>query len=120
MARTNSLTFSGYGTGATTVVKAAPGTLQSLYASNSSSALRYLLIYNRATTPSSNGSLRYSFPIPAGTPAAPGSIVLGTDFFGAEGQDFTSGIGIAISSVNATLDGSSISDVNHNYHINYN
>lgn len=85
------------------LVKNAAGNVYSLYATNANAAARFLQLHDKATAPVATDVPRYSFAIPAGTAAAPGVLVLNSDFFTTYGVRFTTGIGYAVSTTFGTF-----------------
>lgn len=95
--------FSSFGAATKANVKASPGSLLSVYASNINAAIRYLLLHNKASAPAGADVPLMAFPIPAGSSTAPASIILDGDFWGAAGFYFSTGLGWAISTTGATF-----------------
>lgn len=84
-------------------VKATPGNLLSIRATNENAAVRYLQLHNKASAPTSGESAVISFIIPGGTAAAPGVITLGADFLGQNGLYFSTGVAVGISTAIGTF-----------------
>lgn len=78
-------------------VKASPGQLLSVVATNENAAVRYLQIHNKASAPASSETAVVSYIIPAGTTAAPGRIQLNMADFGNNGIHLSTGIALGIS-----------------------
>lgn len=78
-------------------VKATPGQLLSVVATNENAAVRYLQIHNKASAPASSEAAVVSYIIPAGTTAAPGRIQLNMADFGNNGLHLSTGIALGIS-----------------------
>lgn len=83
-------------------IKAAAGNVFSLMIINRNAAIRYLQLHNKATIPLAGETAQESFPIPAGTAAQPGILVLDQSYF-APSAYFATGIGFAISTTEATF-----------------
>lgn len=77
-------------------VKATPGNLLSVSATNINAAVRYLQIFNKASAPATNDVPIFCFPIPIGSTTIQMTNI-GRDFFGAGGYYFSTGIAIGIS-----------------------
>lgn len=90
--------------------KATPGNLLSIRATNINAAVRYLQVHNKATAPSGGDTAAISIPIPAGTAAAPGAVMLGNDFFGNNGLYLSTGIAIGISTAATTFTAATTTD----------
>ncbi len=67
------------------VIKATPGEVGGWYLSNQATSVRFIKLYDKATTPSSSDTPKLTIEVPAGAAA---------NFLGPAGIDFTSGIGI--------------------------
>lgn len=91
-------------------VKATPGNLLSIRASNENAAVRYLQLHNKASAPTSGESAVVSFIIPAGTATAPATITLGADFLGQNGLYFSTGIAVGISTAIGTFTAATAGD----------
>lgn len=78
-------------------VKATPGQLLSVVATNENAAVRYLQIHNKASAPTAGETAVVSYIIPAGTTAAPGRIQLTMADFGNNGLHLSTGIALGIS-----------------------
>lgn len=78
-------------------VKATPGQLLSVVATNENAAVRYLQIHNKASAPTAGEAAVVSYIIPAGTTAAPGRIQLTMADFGNNGLHLSTGIALGIS-----------------------
>lgn len=78
-------------------IKAAPGNLLSIVATNENAAVRYLQIHNKASAPGAGETAVVSYLIPAGTTAAPGRIQLNAADFGTNGLFLSTGIAVGIS-----------------------
>lgn len=81
--------------------KATGGTALSATASNSNAAVRYFQVHNKASAPAGTEVPIISIPIPAGTAAAPGQLILPKSFF--QNYFFSTGVGWAISTTSATF-----------------
>lgn len=78
-------------------VKATPGQLLSVVATNENAAARYLQIHNKASAPSAGETAVVSYIIPAGSAASPGRIQLNSADFGNNGLHLSTGIALGIS-----------------------
>lgn len=97
--------FINFGANATLNVKATSGNVMSLSCHNLNAASRYLQLHNTATTPAPGASPLLTFLVPAGT-----QIVIGNDFFGMNGLNFSTGIAFAFSTVEATYTAGAAAD----------
>lgn len=79
------------------VLKASAGQVFSVYCRNTTGAARYFQLFNQTTVPADGVAPTYSFLVPAS-----GYIVLDGAFFGADGQNFATGIYWCVSSTEAT------------------
>lgn len=91
-------------------VKATPGNLLAIRATNENAAVRYLQLHNKASAPASSESAVISFIIPAGSATVPGEITLGADFLGQNGLYFSTGIAVGISTATGTFTAATASD----------
>lgn len=90
--------FSNFGAASNANVKATNAQLFSIECQNENAAIRYLQIFNKASGPTEDSEVPiFSFPIPAGTAAAPGICSRGRDFFGAAGYYLSTGLSWGIS-----------------------
>lgn len=87
-------------------LKASTGNALSCYATNTNASIRYFQLHNKASIPLAGEAPVYSFIIPASS----GMIVVGNDFFGLAGINFSSGIGYAISTTAATYTAATAGD----------
>lgn len=78
-------------------IKATPGQLLAIQATNENAAVRYLQIHNKASAPGAGETAVASFLIPAGSGTAPGVVRVGSEFFGNNGIHLSTGIAIGIS-----------------------
>jgi hypothetical protein len=78
-------------------VKAAPGNLLSVVATNENAAVRYLQVHNKASAPGAGETAVVSYLIPAGSGTAPGRIQLNAADFGINGLHCTIGVALGIS-----------------------
>ncbi len=69
-------------------IKASPGQVGGWYLSNNASSVRYVKLYDKATAPSSGDTPKMTLTLPANSAA---NVLAGA------GVDFTSGIGIRVS-----------------------
>ena len=83
----------------TAVVKASAGNVFKVRATNENAAARYFQLHNKATAPAGTDVPVLSWKIPAGTATVPGYI----EFEFAYGKAFATGIGVAISTTQATF-----------------
>lgn len=86
-------TFSNWGANTTHNVKATPGSVYSLYAYNTNAAARFEQLHNTATTPSASAVPVFSFLVGISLDK-----LIGSDFFGPNGCNFSTGIAFAHSS----------------------
>jgi len=84
-------------------IKATQGNIFSLIINNTNAAVRYLQLHNKASAPAAAEVPLISYPIPAGTATAPGTLILGKDFFTDSGINFSTGIGWAVSTTLGTF-----------------
>lgn len=77
-------------------VKATPGNLFSVSATNINAAIRYLQVFNKASAPATNDVPVFEWPIPIGSTTIQ-TTTQGRDFFGQGGYYFTAGIAVGIS-----------------------
>lgn len=83
-------------------VKASAGNLFSVSATNANAAVRYLQLHNRNVAPVSTNPPVAAWPIPAGTAAVPGRVLISTQDLGEAGYRCGIGIAIGISTALAT------------------
>lgn len=81
------------------VIKATPGNVFHIFATNANAAVRYLQLHNKATIPLATEVPLQSWIIPAGTALAPGYVEITSKYALA----FSTGIGFAISSTQGTF-----------------
>lgn len=86
-------TFSNWGANTTLNVKATTGNVFSLYAYQTNAAARFEQLHNTATTPAGSAVPVFSFLVEASKDK-----LIGSDFFGANGYNFSTGIAFAHSS----------------------
>jgi len=86
-------TFSNWGANTTLNVKATTGNVYSLYAYNTNAAARFEQLHNTATTPSASAVPVFSFLVGISLDK-----LIGSDFFGPNGYNFSTGIAFAHSS----------------------
>jgi len=84
-------------------IKASQGNVFSLIINNTNAAVRYLQLHNKASAPAAAEVPLISYPIPAGTAAVPGVLMLDNNFFTDAGINFSTGIGWAVSTTFATF-----------------
>ena len=89
---TNRLQFQDIFANATGAVKAAPGHVYSLSCYNDNAAARYILLFNNTAAPVDNDVPLFGFLVPGKS-----QIIVGTDFFGDVGGNFTTGIAYGFS-----------------------
>lgn len=97
--------FTNIAANTTLNVKAAAGNVFAVCCANSNAATRYLQLHNTTTVPAVAAVPVYSFPIFAG-----GSTIIGTDFFGAAGVAFSTGIAFAVSTTRDTYTAATAGD----------
>lgn len=83
----------------TAAVKGSAGNVFKIRATNENVAVRYLQLHNKATAPAGTNVPVLSWKIPAGSATAPGYI----EFEWVYGEAFATGIGVAISTTQATF-----------------
>lgn len=83
-------------------VKGIPGPVFGIIATNTGTSLRWLQLHDKATAPSAGNIPILWAPIPAGTAANPGVVVVSSSWFGPNEQ-CALGIGWAISSTPDTF-----------------
>ena len=83
-------------------VKTGPGTVHAALVTNIGASLRWFQLHNKASIPLATEVPLLWFPIPAGTAAEPGVLVLSSAWL-APNQEHTVGIGWAISSTPSTF-----------------
>ena len=93
--------FVNFSTATSFNLKGSSGSLVSVNVSNSNATVRYLQVHNTAVAPTAGAVPILSFPIPAGTAAAPAVLVLDNGFFG-EGLSMATGVSLAVSSTLGT------------------
>lgn len=106
-----------FGTSAAVSVKAVPGMLFGVYATNQNAALRYFQVFNKSAAPATNDTPVWSFPIPAGTSTNPGVLQLPNNFFGDNGYYGSNGIAWGISTTRATFTAATAAD--HDVNVQY-
>lgn len=99
------LLFTNFAANATLNVKASPGNVCSIYHHNLNAAARYFQLHNTATTPGGAAVPLMTFLVPAGA-----ALVLGEDFFGQAGLNFTTGIAFAHSTTEGTYTAGTATD----------
>lgn len=87
--------YKNYQGSTATTIKASTGRLFGITAFNYNSAVRNLLIYDKASAPTGADTSLLFYPVPAAVSGVPGSITVA---FGSEGKAFSTGIAIAWSS----------------------
>lgn len=97
--------FSDFGAHATLNVKATAAQVFSFKCHNNNSAARYIQFHNTATTPNGNDVPQLSFLVPGNS-----EIVIGTEFFGTGGEDFSIGLAFAFSTTEGTYTAATASD----------
>lgn len=98
--------FQNLGANATLNVKASAGNVRSVCCHNTNAAVRYIQLHNTATTPAGGAVPVYSFIIPATS----GMTIVGADFFGDNGANFTTGIAFAVSTTRDTYTAATAGD----------
>lgn len=91
-------------------VKATSGYFQSVIVTNINAAVRYFQIHNKASAPTGGDAALFSVPIPAGTAAQPGYIILDQSYFGVGGLTCSTGIAVGISTAAATFTAATTTD----------
>jgi hypothetical protein len=91
-------------------VKAAPGNLLSITASNINAAIRYLQIFNQTTAPVNPNVPVISIPMGAGSATAVTVVTLDQGFFGEGGLYLSAGIAIGLSTTAATFTAATTTD----------
>lgn len=108
----------GAASGTGVAVKASPGNVYSVHATNSGTSQRYLQLFDRTTAPANGGTPTASYPLSAGAGVTVPALQLGTEHF-APSKAFGTGIALAISSTNGTLGTAGITVAEHNIHLKY-
>lgn len=85
------------------VAKSSAGRVLNIVATNANAAVRYLQLFNRATTLSGGETALVWFLMPAGTAAAPAVIERGSEFWGKYGKLFDTGITWGVSTTATTF-----------------
>lgn len=88
---------SNLGANATQNVKSSTGNVFSVMCQNLNVSIRYFQLHNTATTPAGGATPILSFPVPGSS-----TVIIGTDFFGAGGLNFTTGVAMAFSTTSST------------------
>ncbi len=109
--------FANFGTDVDLSVKATPGNLLSIVATNKNAAVRYLQVHNKASAPAGADVPVLSLPIGAGTANNPGILTLGRDVLGQGGKYLSTGIAMGISTAEATFTAATTTD--HDYYGQY-
>jgi len=91
------IVYTNFGTSNAAVIKASAGQVGAVYCHNNSGSVRYCQIHQKSTIPLTTEVPIFSFYVPVG-----GVLVIDDSFFGMNGQYFSSGIGFAISTSEAT------------------
>lgn len=94
---TSASRFQNLGANTTLNVKATTGNVFAVYCENLNAAVRYIQLHNTATTPAGGATPYLSFRIPATS-----SITIGTEFFGENGLNLSTGIAFAYSTTATT------------------
>ena len=89
--------FSNLGANATLNVKATAGNVFALKCCNNNAAARYIQLHNTATTPAGGAVPLETFLVPANS-----EVIIGTDYFGPAGRNFSTGIAFAYSTTQGT------------------
>ena len=74
-------TYTNLGAGLSAVITPTWGDLCALHATNENAGVRFLQLFDRATALSGGEVPKLSFPIAAGTAAAPGALILDSGFW---------------------------------------
>jgi hypothetical protein len=99
--------FTNIGADATKNVKPGPGRIMALTCHNANAAARYLQVHNTITVPSAAAVPALVFLVPAGS-----QIIVGTDFFGTSGVEFSTGVAFAFSTTRDTYTAGTNTDQN--------
>lgn len=91
--------YEDLGADASGVAKSTTGNLFGCYAINNNAAIRYLDFFDSSTAPAPNAVPRLQF----GIPASGGEIIIGSDFWQADGIGFAKGIAWGISTTKGTF-----------------
>lgn len=86
-------------------IKAGPGSVYSLIATNENAATRYFQLHNLAAAPTNPAVPVITVPVPTAS-----SIVLGNDFFSKHGLQFSIGIAFGWSTTRDTYTAATASD----------
>lgn len=107
---TNSWTiFQNLAANATLNIKAAPGNVKSIYCLNNNAAVRYIGIYNSATTASGTPVLNYMIPPAVG--GVPGEKIIDGQVLGENGANFNTGIAFGFSTASNTYTAGTAADM---------
>ena len=110
-----------FGTQVSVLAKATPGNFLSIYASNISSAVAYLQLFNTTAAPTTGATPLFSFLIPAGmlgdAANEPGILEIGQDWFRKNGYYMSSGVAWGISNSRGTF--SPATAGNHTVNLTY-
>jgi len=96
------------------VIKASAGNALHIYATNANAAVRWFQLHNKATIPLATEVPQRSFLIPAGSATVPGYVEFCFKF----ADQFTAGIGFAISTTQGTFTDSATA-ADHTKHVEY-
>lgn len=102
--------FSNFGAATAISVKAGPGNLGWIVCTNENAAVRFLQIHNKASAPAAAEVPLLSFPIPAGTAAAPAVLIIGVGTWGQGGQFLSTGVAVGISTTEGTYTAATATD----------
>jgi hypothetical protein len=98
-------------------IKATPGNVYSFRITNGNAAVRYFQLHNKSSAPAAADTAQLYFVVPAGTATAPGVLQLSTADL-APSENFTTGIGWAISTTATTFTDSATAG-DHNTNVRY-
>lgn len=110
--------YTAFGSAVADFAKASAGNVFAFQVDSVDTALVYFQLHNKTSAPVSTNVPLYSFPIGAGTATVPNSKMLGENFFGQGGKQFSTGIAWGISTTNATYTAAATAG-NYNVHIHH-
>ncbi len=109
--------YKNLGTATKDVVKASPGAVTSIMATNINGTIRYIQLYNGTATPAVGATAVFEAPVNSGASGTPTVVTVDTIFSG--GLYLASGISYGISSTSGTLGTANITANEHTVQISY-
>lgn len=110
--------YTNFGTVTKANIKAVAGNALALHFHNANAAARYLQLHNKATAPVATDVPLYSWIVPAGTADNPGILILDHAWFCMSGGYFSTGLGWAVSTTQATFTDAATAN-EHALHLHY-